>query len=138
MAQRAISKDTDIVGLTCDSRLVEPGFLFAALAGARADGRAFIPEAMARGAAAVLAPPGTRIETREPPVPLLVDEGVIILLDKPENERAEEIRQQPQEMAKHCKILRVLRYLLRLFGDRRRGAGIGLLRGWRCKIFFPL
>ena len=38
MAQRAISKDTDIVGLTCDSRLVEPGFLFAALAGARADG----------------------------------------------------------------------------------------------------
>ncbi len=75
MAQRAISKDTDIVGLTCDSRLVEPGFLFAALAGARADGRAFIPEAMRRGAAAVLAPPGTRIETREPPVPLLVDDN---------------------------------------------------------------
>ena len=75
VAQRAISKDTDIVGLTCDSRLVEPGFLFAALAGARADGRAFIPEAMARGAAAVLAPPGTRIETREPPVPLLVDDN---------------------------------------------------------------
>ena len=75
MAQRAISKDTDIVGLTCDSRLVEPGFLFAALAGARADGRAFIPEAMARGAAAVLAPPGTRIETREPPVSLLVDDN---------------------------------------------------------------
>jgi len=75
VAQRAISTDTDIVGLTCDSRLVEPGFLFAALAGARADGRAFIPEAMARGAAAVLAPPGTRIETREPPVPLLVDDN---------------------------------------------------------------
>ena len=75
MAQRAISKDTDIVGLTCDSRLVEPGFLFAALAGVRADGRAFIPEAMRRGAAAVLAPPGTRIETREPPVPLLVDDN---------------------------------------------------------------
>jgi UDP-N-acetylmuramoyl-L-alanyl-D-glutamate--2,6-diaminopimelate ligase len=75
VAQRAISKDTDIVGLTCDSRLVEPGFLFAALAGARADGRAFIPEAMRRGAAAVLAPPGTRIETREPPVPLLVDDN---------------------------------------------------------------
>ncbi len=75
MVQGAISKGTDIVGLTCDSRLVEPGFLFAALAGARADGRAFIPEAMRRGAAAVLAPPGTRIETREPPVPLLVDDN---------------------------------------------------------------
>ncbi len=46
-------------GLTCDSQKVEHGFLFAALPGVRADGRAFIPEAIAKGAAAVLAPPGT-------------------------------------------------------------------------------
>ncbi len=75
VTQGTINKDTDIVGLTCDSRLVEPGFLFAALPGDRADGRAFIPEAMRRGAAAVLAPPGTPIESREPPVPLLVDDN---------------------------------------------------------------
>jgi UDP-N-acetylmuramoyl-L-alanyl-D-glutamate--2,6-diaminopimelate ligase len=59
---RAALKDTEIVGLTCDSRRVEPGFLFAALPGTRADGRAFIPDAVTRGAAAVLAPPGTDID----------------------------------------------------------------------------
>ncbi len=50
----------EIVGLTCDSRRVEPGYLFAALPGSRVDGRAYISEAVKRGAAAVLAPPGTR------------------------------------------------------------------------------
>lgn len=54
--------DSEITGLTCDSRRVEPGFLFAALPGTQVDGRAFIPEALSRGAVAVLAPPGTVIE----------------------------------------------------------------------------
>ncbi len=49
----------DLAGITADSRRVRPGFLFAALPGTRADGRAFIAEAVARGAAAVLAPAGT-------------------------------------------------------------------------------
>jgi UDP-N-acetylmuramoyl-L-alanyl-D-glutamate--2,6-diaminopimelate ligase len=44
----------DITGLTADSRKVERGFLFAALAGTKLDGATFIPEAVARGAAAVL------------------------------------------------------------------------------------
>ena len=48
-----------ITGLTADSRLVQPGFLFAALAGSRADGRSYIDEAVRRGAAAILAYPGT-------------------------------------------------------------------------------
>ena len=48
-----------ITGLTADSRAVAPGFLFAALPGAKADGRAFIGQAVARGAVAVLAPAGT-------------------------------------------------------------------------------
>ena len=46
----------EITGLAADSRKVEPGFLFAALPGARADGRDFVGEAIRRGAAAVLAP----------------------------------------------------------------------------------
>ncbi|MGK7865983.1 UDP-N-acetylmuramoyl-L-alanyl-D-glutamate--2,6-diaminopimelate ligase [Falsiroseomonas sp. E2-1-a20] len=46
-------------GLTADSRKVAPGDLFAALPGGQADGRRFIGEAVARGAAAVLAPAGT-------------------------------------------------------------------------------
>jgi UDP-N-acetylmuramoyl-L-alanyl-D-glutamate--2,6-diaminopimelate ligase len=58
MAQ-ADAGDLEIAGITADSRQVRPGFLFAALPGARADGRAFIAEAVLRGAAAVLAPPGT-------------------------------------------------------------------------------
>ncbi len=48
-----------IGGLTADSRRVAPGDLFAALPGNQADGRRFIAEAVARGAAAVLAPEGT-------------------------------------------------------------------------------
>lgn len=48
-----------IGGLTADSREVAPGDLFVALPGAQADGRRFIADAVARGAAAVLAPDGT-------------------------------------------------------------------------------
>ncbi|OUW24932.1 MAG: UDP-N-acetylmuramoyl-L-alanyl-D-glutamate--2,6-diaminopimelate ligase [Rhodospirillaceae bacterium TMED167] len=51
--------DADITGLTADSRNVQPGFLFAAFDGEAADGRAFIPDAIARGARAILAPRGT-------------------------------------------------------------------------------
>ena len=40
--------------ITADSRRVEPGVAFAAYPGARADGRLFVPDAVARGAAAVL------------------------------------------------------------------------------------
>jgi UDP-N-acetylmuramoyl-L-alanyl-D-glutamate--2,6-diaminopimelate ligase len=50
-----------IAGVTADSRACGPGHLFAALPGVRADGRAFIADAVARGAAAVLAPPGTPV-----------------------------------------------------------------------------
>ncbi|UFN47408.1 UDP-N-acetylmuramoyl-L-alanyl-D-glutamate--2,6-diaminopimelate ligase [Roseomonas sp. OT10] len=61
----------DIRGLTADSRQVAPGFLFAALPGARADGRAHIAEAVARGAAAVLAPEGTAWPEGVPARPLI-------------------------------------------------------------------
>ena len=44
-----------ITGITADSRAVQPGFLFAAMPGVKADGSAFIADALAKGAAAVLA-----------------------------------------------------------------------------------
>ena len=62
-----------VTGLTADSRAVRAGDLFAALPGARTDGRAFIAEAVARGAAAVLAPEGTTWPPGVPPRPLITD-----------------------------------------------------------------
>ena len=53
--------DMEITGLTADSRRVAPGYLFAALAGSNEDGRRFIPEALAKGAVAVLAKTGTSL-----------------------------------------------------------------------------
>jgi UDP-N-acetylmuramoyl-L-alanyl-D-glutamate--2,6-diaminopimelate ligase len=44
-----------ISGISADSRTVKPGFLFAAVPGTRADGLAFLPRAIAAGAAAVMA-----------------------------------------------------------------------------------
>lgn len=62
------TEEREITGLTCDSRAVGPGDLFAALEGARADGRAHIPAAVEAGAAAVLwsAPPVPVIPCRDP------------------------------------------------------------------------
>src|SRR5690606_27299415 len=44
----------DVAGLTADSRAVRPGYLFAALRGAQADGHRFIADAREKGAVAVL------------------------------------------------------------------------------------
>jgi len=60
-AINALPGDLNIAGLTCDSRKVRPGFLFAALPGANSDGRAFIPQALQSGAGAVLAASGTSL-----------------------------------------------------------------------------
>ncbi|WP_158046585.1 UDP-N-acetylmuramoyl-L-alanyl-D-glutamate--2,6-diaminopimelate ligase [Skermanella pratensis] len=70
------ARDPLIAGLTSDSRAVKPGFLFAALPGSRADGRAFVADAVARGAVAVLGPPGTVLPDGTPDgVALIEDEN---------------------------------------------------------------
>ena len=69
-------EDLQVTGLTADSRAVQPGYLFAALPGSRADGRQFIADAVARGAAAILAPSGTRL-------PAGIDEVHLITDDRP-------------------------------------------------------
>ena len=68
----ALAQDVDIVGLTADSRAVAPGFLFAALVGTKADGRIFVPAAIANGAAAILAPEGSNLDL--PP-------GIVLISD---------------------------------------------------------
>lgn len=64
----ADAREVGISGLTADSREVAPGYLFAALAGSRADGAAFIADACARGAAAILAGPEVAADS---PVPVV-------------------------------------------------------------------
>jgi len=51
---RAGAEDLEIGGFAYSSKNVRPGDLFAALRGAKLDGFAFVPEAVGRGAAAVL------------------------------------------------------------------------------------
>ncbi len=46
--------DVEIAGVSSDSREIRPGFLFAALPGLATDGRYFVDDAIARGAAALL------------------------------------------------------------------------------------
>lgn len=67
------SCDVEVSGITANSQDVGPGFIFAALPGSVRDGRVFIPDAVARGAAAVLAPPDTEWPAGVPPRPLIVD-----------------------------------------------------------------
>ena len=64
-------QDVEITALATDSRAVGPGMLFAALPGSRLDGGVFIPEALARGAAAVLA--DASYEGGDLGVPLILD-----------------------------------------------------------------
>lgn len=67
--------DPVIAGITADSRAVEPGCLFAALAGSRTDGSRFIAEAIAKGAAAIMlgadaivdVPPGLAVVRADDP-----------------------------------------------------------------------
>jgi UDP-N-acetylmuramoyl-L-alanyl-D-glutamate--2,6-diaminopimelate ligase len=60
-----------IAGLTADSREVQPGWLFAALRGSKADGSRFVADAVAKGAGAILAEAGTHVDVPKH-IPLLV------------------------------------------------------------------
>ena len=46
--------EPSILGIACDSRRVEPGYLFAALRGEKVDGNDYVADALARGACAIL------------------------------------------------------------------------------------
>jgi UDP-N-acetylmuramoyl-L-alanyl-D-glutamate--2,6-diaminopimelate ligase len=65
--------DPVVAGLTLDSRKVQPGYLFAAVAGSNADGATFISDAVKRGATAILAASDALL----PPL----DKGVVVVRD---------------------------------------------------------
>ncbi|HXQ17869.1 MAG TPA: UDP-N-acetylmuramoyl-L-alanyl-D-glutamate--2,6-diaminopimelate ligase [Caulobacteraceae bacterium] len=70
LLRRDLAVDPVIEGVTADSRKVKPGYLFAALSGAKADGREYVVAALAAGAAAVIS------ET-----PIAVDAPVVVVDD---------------------------------------------------------
>jgi UDP-N-acetylmuramoyl-L-alanyl-D-glutamate--2,6-diaminopimelate ligase len=67
-----LPRDPEITGLTADSRAVRPGDLFAALPGAKVDGRTYIADAIRLGAAAILAPTGTTLDAAD--IALITDD----------------------------------------------------------------
>ena len=65
----------EFAGLASDSREVKPGYLFAALSGTRANGAAFMSDAVKRGAVAVLARPEARGDAEKLGVRFIADEN---------------------------------------------------------------
>jgi UDP-N-acetylmuramoyl-L-alanyl-D-glutamate--2,6-diaminopimelate ligase len=65
------TRDPDVARLAYDSRRVARGDLFFALAGAHHDGRAFVPDAVARGASAVVT--GQELSPQAVPVVVVPD-----------------------------------------------------------------
>jgi UDP-N-acetylmuramoyl-L-alanyl-D-glutamate--2,6-diaminopimelate ligase len=57
-----INSDTEITGFAIDHRKVAPGTVFGAFRGARFNGEDFVPQAVASGAAAIVARPEARVE----------------------------------------------------------------------------
>ncbi len=70
--------DPEITLVTDDSRQVQPGALFVAISGESADGRRFIPEALARGAVAIAAEGDVRSHLGQ------ADESALGLLSVPD------------------------------------------------------
>lgn len=56
----------DVSGIASDSRKVRPGDLFVALSGTKADGSAFVADAVSRGAAAVVVAEGAAVDASVP------------------------------------------------------------------------
>ncbi len=59
--EATLSADPEVSGITADSRKVEPGFVFAALAGTKADGARYAAQAVEKGAVAVVAGEGADV-----------------------------------------------------------------------------
>jgi UDP-N-acetylmuramoyl-L-alanyl-D-glutamate--2,6-diaminopimelate ligase len=83
-------------GLASDSRDVKPGYLFAALPGTNTDGGAYIADAVARGAVAVLGRPDVAPRARELGIAFLPDENPRLRLA---HLAAEFFREQPSLVA---------------------------------------
>ena len=66
-------EDTEVAGLTADSRDVRKGYLFAAIQGTQADGRSYIGDAISAGAVAILTQAGGTEEKIDIDIPVITD-----------------------------------------------------------------
>jgi UDP-N-acetylmuramoyl-L-alanyl-D-glutamate--2,6-diaminopimelate ligase len=71
--ERTLPHDPVLAGLTLDSRKVQPGYLFAALAGSKTDGASFVADAVKRGAVAILAAPDAPLPPLDPGIAVVRD-----------------------------------------------------------------
>src|ERR1700744_1376832 len=83
-------------GLASDSREVKPGYLFAALPGAKANGAAFVKDAVARGAVVVLGQPDVAQAAAEAGVRFISDENPRLALAR---QAARFFAKQPKTVA---------------------------------------
>ena len=70
LRELGFDSDAHVAGLTCDSREVKPGYVFAALPGTVTDGRKYIEGAIEKGAGAILSTAGLNL-----PVPYLASDN---------------------------------------------------------------
>jgi len=70
--QRLPKADVEVTGVTCDSRRVAKGALFVAISGVDVDGHSFIPQAVRRGASAIVGErEPSEVFPSRPPVPYI-------------------------------------------------------------------
>lgn len=70
----------EITAVTADSRQVVPGALFAALSGSRADGAQFVPDAVRKGAVAILAAADAELPHTDVPIIRAADPRRVLAL----------------------------------------------------------
>jgi len=92
----AMVEDKDYAGIAADSRDVRAGYLFAAIPGTKADGGAFVADAVARGAVAVLGLPSLRAQVEQAGVRFIPSDNPRLALAK---EAASFFRAQPKVVA---------------------------------------
>ncbi len=121
IAQRHFGPDVEVMDVTSDSREICPGWAFLALKGEHADGAAFLPQALARGACAVISED-----------PLVVPEGVAAceFLADPRLRMAEMARRLNGTPDEHLALIGVTgtngkTTTTTLIRQLLRGAGIG-------------
>ncbi|HUO02358.1 MAG TPA: UDP-N-acetylmuramoyl-L-alanyl-D-glutamate--2,6-diaminopimelate ligase [Rhizomicrobium sp.] len=116
----------DLKGLTSDSRKVEQGFLFAAIAGTKTDGARFLKDAVAKGARAVLGRPELSDEAKALGVVFIGDENPRLRLARM---AAEFYGAQPETVAAvtgtkgKSSIVAFLRQIWTLLGHRAASLG---------------